>query len=300
MKQLEITTIILTYNEEIHIRRCLDNVCPFSKKVYVIDSPSDDRTVEICGEFDNVEVVVHKYPGTQAEQLNWALNNLEFSTEWILRVDADEYLSEELISEIENRLPYLPDNITGIILPRWHFFLNKLMDFDAPAKILRLFRTNKGTCENRLMDEYIQLNEGQAIEFKEFFYDHTLASVAEYCRKHVNYATREAVMQLDEKYALSKQEKEILILGNEANKTRKKKAVYSKLPLFWRAFAYFIFQYIFKGAFFKGRAGFVYVYIQTYWYRTLVDSLIYEIESNCIGNPMKMRDYINKNFNISL
>ena len=90
--KLNLSTIILTYNEEIHIRRCLENVCPFSKKVFVIDSPSTDRTVEICNEFSNVEVVVHKYPGNQADQLNWALDNLKIETEWILRIDADEYL----------------------------------------------------------------------------------------------------------------------------------------------------------------------------------------------------------------
>ena len=70
-KTLDITVIILTYNEEIHIRRCLENVTPFAKKVFVVDSPSTDRTVEICREFENVEVVVHKYPGNQAEQFNW-------------------------------------------------------------------------------------------------------------------------------------------------------------------------------------------------------------------------------------
>ena len=56
-KTLDITVIILTYNEEIHIRRCLENVTPFAKKVFVVDSPSTDRTVEICREFENVEVV---------------------------------------------------------------------------------------------------------------------------------------------------------------------------------------------------------------------------------------------------
>lgn len=75
MKKLDVTTIILTYNEELHIRRCLENVCPFSKRVYVIDSPSTDRTVEICKEFPGVEVVVHKYPSNQAEQINRALDN---------------------------------------------------------------------------------------------------------------------------------------------------------------------------------------------------------------------------------
>ena len=86
---LDLTVIILTYNEEIHIRRCLENVCPIAKKVIVVDSPSTDRTQEIVKEFNNTEVVVHKYPGNQAEQFNWALDNLKIETEWILRLDAD-------------------------------------------------------------------------------------------------------------------------------------------------------------------------------------------------------------------
>ena len=71
MTKPDLTTVILTYNEELHIRRCLENVCPFSKRVIVVDSPSTDSTVAICREFDNVEVVVHKYPGNQAEPVSY-------------------------------------------------------------------------------------------------------------------------------------------------------------------------------------------------------------------------------------
>ena len=102
---LDLTVIILTYNEEIHIRRCLENVCPIAKKVIVVDSPSTDRTQEIVKEFNNTEVVVHKYPGNQAEQFNWALDNLKIETEWILRLDADEYLMPELVEELKEKLP---------------------------------------------------------------------------------------------------------------------------------------------------------------------------------------------------
>lgn len=115
-QSLNLTTIILTYNEELHIRRCLENVCPFSKKVYVIDSPSTDRTAEICREFPNVEVVAHQYPGNQADQFNWALDNCEIDTEWVLRIDADEYLLPELVQELYAKLPSLPHEVTGVEL----------------------------------------------------------------------------------------------------------------------------------------------------------------------------------------
>jgi len=82
---MNITTIILTYNEEKHIERCLRNVLELSNRVYVIDSPSTNRTQELCRNFPNVEVVEHKYPGNQAEQFNWALDHLNIETEWICR-----------------------------------------------------------------------------------------------------------------------------------------------------------------------------------------------------------------------
>lgn len=82
---LDITVIILTYNEEIHIRRCLENVRQFASKVYVVDCLSTDRTVEIVKKL-GAEIVEHEWPGNQAEQFNWALANLSISTKWVLRL----------------------------------------------------------------------------------------------------------------------------------------------------------------------------------------------------------------------
>ena len=93
-------------------------MCPIAKKVIVVDSPSTDRTVEICREFDNVEVVVHKYPGNQAEQFNWALDNLTIDTEWVLRLDADEYLMPELVEELRDKLPKMDKGVSGLSLSR--------------------------------------------------------------------------------------------------------------------------------------------------------------------------------------
>ena len=141
---LDITVIILTYNEELHIRRCLENVCAFSRKVYVIDSPSTDETVEICKEFPNVEVVVHKYPGNQAEQFNWALDNVQIETEWILRLDADEYLLPGLVKELWEKLPNLSNNVSGVTFKRRHIFLGRWMKRGTyPVMILRMFRKGK-------------------------------------------------------------------------------------------------------------------------------------------------------------
>lgn len=300
---LDLTVIILTYNEEIHIRRCLENVCPIAKKVIVVDSPSTDRTVEICGEFDNVEVVVHKYPGNQAEQFNWAIDNVKIDTQWVLRLDADEYLLPELIEELKVKLPSLPDDVNGVIFNRRHIFMGKWMKRGIyPVKLLRVFRYGKGRCEQRLMDEHIQLYEGRSVEFDNDFCDHNLNDLSWFCHKHVNYATREAVDMLDIEFDLTgaastDDDKNI---SRQAQAKRMKKHKYAKQPLFWRAFAYFCYRYFLKGACLDGKAGFIWTFLQGWWYRTLVDAKIFEVKKACGNDKDAIKKFIRDKWGLSI
>lgn len=317
---LDLTTVILTYNEELHIRRCLENVCPISKKVYVIDSPSTDSTVDICKEFPNVEVVVHKYPGNQAAQYNWAIDNIQIDTEWTLRIDADEYLLPELVKEIENKLPSLPKEITGVEFKRRHIFMGKWVKHGIyPVIMMRMCRTGCGRYADRIMDEHMVLTQGKSVVFENDFCDHSLINVSDYCRKHLDYAQREAAVVLDETYGLSKEDivkgmsdlREDESLGKSAEEKHKKKNKYNSLPLFWRSFAYFIFRYIFKGGFIDGKEGFVFAFIQGWWFRTMVDVKIleahkslqkngYSIKSLSADGKKDLKKYIKENWNISL
>lgn len=317
---LDLTTVILTYNEELHIRRCLENVCPISKKVYVIDSPSTDSTVDICKEFPNVEVVVHKYPGNQAAQYNWAIDNIQIDTKWTLRIDADEYLLPELVKEIENKLPSLPKEITGVEFKRRHIFMGKWVKHGIyPVVMMRMCRTGCGRYADRIMDEHMVLTQGKSVVFENDFCDHSLINVSDYCRKHLDYAQREAAVVLDETYGLSKEDivkgmsdlREDESLGKSAEEKHKKKNKYNSLPLFWRSFAYFIFRYIFKGGFLDGKEGFVFAFIQGWWFRTMVDVKIleahkslqkngYSIKSLSADGKKDLKRYIKENWNISL
>lgn len=300
---LDLSAIILTYNEEIHIRRCLENICPIAKKVIVVDSPSTDSTVAICHEFDNVEVVVHKYPGNQAEQFNWAIDNLAIETEWVLRLDADEYLMPELIDELKEKLPSLPEDVNGVIFNRRHIFMGKWMKRGIyPVKLLRVFRYGKGMCEQRLMDEHIQLTEGCSVEFENDFCDHNLNDLTWFCHKHVNYATREAVdlldIELDLTGAASTDGNKNI--SRQAQAKRMKKHKYAKQPLFWRSFAYFCYRYFLKGACLDGKAGFIWTFLQGWWYRTLVDAKIFEVKKACGSDKDAIKKYIREKWGLSI
>jgi len=299
---LDVSVIILTYNEEIHIRRCLENVKKFAKEVFIIDSYSTDKTLEIAKEYGAV-ILQNKWENNYAKQLNWGLKNAPIKSKWILRLDADEYLMSELIEELNRKLPALADDITGVIFNRRHIFMGKWMKRGIyPVKLLRLFQTGKGVCEQRLMDEHIQLLEGRAVEFEHDFCDHNLNDLSWFCHKHVNYAIREAVDLLDIELDLTgaAETDENKHISAQALSKRMKKHRYAKQPLFWRSFAYFCYRYFLKGACLDGKIGFIWTFLQGWWYRTLVDAKVFEIKQTCGTDKERIKRYLKEHYNISL
>lgn len=300
-ERLNLTVIILTYNEELHIRRCLKNITDIAQVVYVIDCNSTDATQTICKDFDNVRIIETPWPGNQAAQFNWAVDNIKLSTEWVLRLDADEYLLPELKEELSSRLPNLEKTVTGIEFKRRHIFMDRWVKHGIyPVIMLRMFRNGCGRYDNRLMDEHMILTSGKSVVFENDFCDHSLISISDYCRKHINYAQREAIEVLDKKWGLSDVVDTEDGHGGQALEKHQKKSSYNKMPLFWRSFVYFLYRYIFRGGFLDGKEGFLFTYLQGWWYRTLVDANVFAVERACGEDKEKMKQYIEKKWNIKL
>lgn len=299
---LDLSVIILTYNEEIHIQRCLDNISDLAKAIYIIDCYSTDRTLKIAQQYNNVTILQNKWVN-YATQFNWALEHAPIQTEWILRLDADEYLTPELKLELKQKLPTLPNKYTGIVLPLRRVFLGKTIRRGMPQiKLLRIFRYGKAVSEIRLMDEHIQLTEGDAIEFKGEFADDNLNNLSWWSQKHIGYAIREAVDMLDIELNLTgaAQTDEHKQISTQALQKRMKKHQYAKQPLFWRSFAYFCYRYFFKLGFTEGKEGFLWHFLQGWWYRTLVDAKIYEIKKACGNDKDKIKHYLQDKYNITV
>lgn len=309
MNKLDITTIILTYNEELHIKRCLENVTQVAKEVFIIDCYSKDKTVEIANSLDGlndckVTVLQHEWPATKyAGQFNWALENAPIKTEWVMRFDADEWMMPDLIEEIKQKLPAIKDDVTGIIMNRRHIFWGRWMKGGIyPVKMLRIWRRGKAICEPRLMDEHMQILEGRIIEFEHDFCDENLHDISWFCEKHIGYAIREAVDLLDIEFNLTgaAETDHNKILEKQAIAKRKKKHAYAKKPLFWRSFAYFIYRYFLRGGWRDGREGFVFNFLQGWWYRTLVDAKVYEIKNACGEDKNRIIKYVRERYNIDI
>ena len=298
---LDLSVIILTYNEEIHIRRCLENVKQFASKVYVVDCFSIDRTAQIAKEL-GAEVIEHEWPGNQAEQFNWALDNLPITTEWILRLDADEYLLPGLIEELLEKLPVIPESVSALSLSLARAFCGKILHHGIVnnIRIILIFRKGKARYEKRLMDEHLSVLSGETIDMKNQFVDDNRMPIGLFIDKHNGYATREAALLLDAEYHLTNMDSLPQDYGREVEKKRTQKARYARMPLFWRAFGYFVYRYIIKLGFLDGKEGFLWDFLQGWWYRTLVDAKVYEIKKACGDDKEKMRHFLQDKYNITL
>lgn len=267
---MDIAVVILTKDEKLHIGRCLERIAALlPRQVFVVDCFSTDGTQRIVEEGQNdkigqthfiISVVEHEWPGNQAAQFQWALDNLPIETKWILRLDADEYLTDELIAEIKDKLPRLEDDVDGVVLKRRHvvgWLGNRWIKRGMyPTKILRLFRKGHGRSDMKIMDEHIVVQR-RVVEFENDFVDHSLISFEEWKEKHRNYAKREAQSYLSGERST----------GEKAAK----KDAYYKLPRYLRAVAYFCIRYFLKLGFLDGVAGFRWHFWQGLWYRWIVD-----------------------------
>jgi glycosyltransferase involved in cell wall biosynthesis len=293
-----ISVVILTKNEQLHLKRCIDGVRTLTTDIFVVDSFSDDKTLAIAHEFD-VLAVQNKFIN-HAQQFNWALENLPIKTNWVLRLDADEYLTDDLINEIKDKLPHLDASINGVVFKRRHYFLDKWIKRGTyPVKLLRLFKYKKAVCEDRWMDEHIVLLEGQTVEFENDFVDHNLNNLSWWSQKHIGYSIREAIDLLDIEFNIIGKKEEGQ-LTPQALEKRNRKLKYAEQPLFLRSFFYFIYRYLFKLGFLEGKEGFLWHFLQGWWYRTLVDAKIYEIKKACGNDPEKIKEYLRTTYNIQL
>ena len=272
---LDITTIILTFNEEKNIEKAIKSVQSISKEIYVVDSFSTDDTVNISKSM-GAHVIQHPFIN-QSNQFNYALDTIQMHTEWVLRLDADERLSNEAILEIETLLNNDVSYINGIIIPFEVSFLGKKLRHGGiyPFKKMILFKKDKATMEERHMDEHIVLKEGKTKTLKSISFHEDYKDITSWIDKHNKYASREVLDFFEQK------SKSLSGLSFSTKVKRfLKYHIYYKIPMGLRAFSYFIYRYLFRFGFLDGRVGFIFAVLQAFWYRFLVDVKIYEAKHN--------------------
>jgi glycosyltransferase involved in cell wall biosynthesis len=299
--QADLTVVVLTLNEEQHIERCLQSAFAIARQVFVVDSYSTDRTVELAHSM-GADVIQHAWEHNHSRQLNWAIDSARISGKWVLRLDADEYVTPDLAREIAARLPAVSENVSGIYLNRRVHFLGRWLRWGDvhPMWILRIWRHGRARCESRWMDEHMRVLQGETIRFNGDIVDENLNDLTWWTAKHNGYARREAADLLNIKHGFTQSDG----LGAEAGmeqartKRRLKEGLYSPLPLFLRPMAYFLYRYLFRLGFLDGVPGLVWHVLQSFWYRFLVDANIYEIERRAKRENVEIAELIKRDWQL--
>lgn len=276
-----LTVILLTYNESMHIGRALESIAGIAGQIIVVDSGSTDDTIGIA-QAHGAEVLHHPFIN-HAKQFQWALDNARISGDWVMRLDADEVVEPDLRQEIAAKLPVLPPDVTGIVLKRKHIFMDRWIRHGGryPLMMLRIFRPGKGHIEDRWMDEHIVVTEGRTVVFDGNFADHNLNDLTFFVDKHNGYATKEAIEVLGRRLDLFRHD-HALTSSNASRQASIKRWIktnlYNRTPFFISSTAYFLWRYIFQLGFLDGYPGLIYHFLQGYWYRFLVGAKLLELQ----------------------
>jgi glycosyltransferase involved in cell wall biosynthesis len=281
--KVPVTVLVLTHNEAANIAGCLKSV-GWAAETFVVDSGSQDRTVEIAESF-GAKVITHPFAG-YAAQRNWALENLPFSHDWILMLDADELVPQALAEEIARVVADNRQDFDGYYIKRRFFFLGRWLSHGGlhPTWILRLFRRGRGRAENRPLNEHIVV-EGKAGYLDQAFDHQDQRPLADWISKHNRYAELEAEEFLQEKYRGGYADTiQVRFSGKQAERKRWiKLKVWNRLPLLVRPFIFFFRNYFLKRGFLDGRPGFIYHVLWSFWVRFLIDVKIIERQSGGVA-----------------
>lgn len=140
---IPVTVVIPVKNEEKNLPHCLDRLEEFSE-VLVVDSASSDETREIARSY-RTTVIDFKWNGQFPKKRNWVLRNVQLKNDWVLFLDADEYISEAFNREVERVVQ--DQSINGCWVTYRNHFMGRVLKHGDPMRKLALFRVGKGEYE---------------------------------------------------------------------------------------------------------------------------------------------------------
>lgn len=272
-----ITAVVITYNEELHIDRCLARLAQVADRIVVVDSFSTDATVAIARRH-GAEVLQNPFVN-HAAQFQWGVDEARIATGWILRIDADEFLEDAAIAEIRERLPALTPDVGAIALRRKVFFQGRWIRWGGyyPTVLTRLWRVGAASIEQRWMDEHVLVHRGTTELFtRGDLVDDNRKDLTDWTAKHNGYTTRQAIEFLSLDYPLLPRSDPGALNAGARVKRLLRNGLYARAPLFLRVFLYQFQRYVLRLGFLDGRKGLVFHTLQGFWNFFLVDAKIAE------------------------
>jgi glycosyltransferase involved in cell wall biosynthesis len=280
-----LSVLIPAKNEERNIAACLESVA-WADEIWVIDSHSSDRTVEIAKRYTN-EIVQFDYTRGYPKKKNWALENLPFKHEWVLIVDCDERVTSELMAEIREVLDD-PNQADGYYINRKLIFLGKWIKHCGwyPSWNLRLFKHKLGRYERLETDDVENTGDVEAHEhvvlkgrtgyLKNDLLHEDFKSVYHFIERHNRYSNWDARVYHNHARGVHGMSSiGASFYGSPLERKRFLKQMWARLP--FRPLLRFIWMYFFKLGFLDGRPGLIFCTLMT-MHEAVISAKLYEYE----------------------
>jgi glycosyltransferase involved in cell wall biosynthesis len=270
-EDVTLTTLVMAVDEEIHLERAVGSALALGP-VIVVDGGSTDRTDEVARSA-GAKVIEHPWQG-YAAQKNWALDHAA-ETDWILFLDADEWVTENLRAEIETVVA--AGEHDGFYIPRRNVFLGRMLRHAwwYPDYQLRLFRRDKGRYENRLVHEHVLL-EGEPGFLEQPLMHENLKGLDEFILRHLRYAELEAAEILKARRGANIGQRKGSLFGSWPERRRMLKLnVWYRIPA--RPAVRFLWMYLVRRGFLDGREGRVYCQLLA-TYEAMINAKLVELE----------------------
>lgn len=262
--QIPVTVAVPVKNEEQNLALCLERLGAFAE-VVVIDSGSTDKTCEIAEQFD-ARVVNFDWDGQFPKKRNWFLLNDPPRQDWVLFLDADEFVDEAFCEAVAEAIQ-APEK-DGYWLSYTNYFLGKPLYRGVPQRKLALFRVGKALYERIDEDSWSQLDmeihehpivEGETGEISSPIDHRDYKGLGRFIEKHRDYALWET-----NRYQLLMKDKDAWDLLQPRQKFK-----YSHLPKWWYPWLYFVVTYFAKLGFLDGAAGFHHAFYKAWYFQTI-------------------------------
>ena len=271
--------MILTLNEEGNLGGCIDS-CAWCDDIVVFDSQSEDRTQEVA--VAKGARVFERPFDNYAAQRSAALTTVNYRHSWILMVDADERVPEDLAREIEAKIPLASSDTAMFRLRRKDFFLGRWLRRSSgyPTWFGRLVKLGRVRIEREVNEEYLADGDIHYLDCHLHHFPFN-KGISYWFERHNRYSSMEAIAKIAtraEPLAIR-----TLLTGDANDRRRSMKILLYRLPL--RPLIIFLYLYVIRLGLLDGRAGFHFSRMRAV-YEFLIDMKVLEIRRRQRGLPV--------------
>jgi glycosyltransferase involved in cell wall biosynthesis len=282
---LDVSIMIPTLNESLHLKRLLPLLKILKIPFFVLDSYSSDDTTSLAKRYGG-KVIQGRWK-TFSEKLNFGLKKNPYQSQWIIRIDADEYFDQNFIKFLKlGTIKKISDDVDGIYINRKLYFMGQWMKHGGiyPGRIIRIMRPGRAFFEHKILDEHVEVKKFEVVNID--IIDNPLYDLTHWLQKHIRYAEAYRYGYFSKKFS-----SRVVPKKGQSRFKAFLQNTFLKSPPFLRCFMYWFYRYFIKFGFLDGLRGLIFITLQAFFYRFLIDALIYEY-THTNDRAKKIKKYV--------